>query len=52
MIHREQKFAVVLQAKFLGVSRGSVYYSQYSVPDGDLFLMRRRTNVAYSLGDR
>ncbi|MBU0831929.1 MAG: IS3 family transposase [Alphaproteobacteria bacterium] len=41
MIDREHKLSVVRQAKLLGFSRGSVYYSPRPVPDGDLALMRR-----------
>jgi len=41
MIDREDKLSVVRQAKLLGFSRGSVYYSPRPVSDGDLALMRR-----------
>jgi len=41
MIDREHKLSVVRQAKLLGFSRGSVYYSPRPVPDSDLALMRR-----------
>ena len=41
MINREHKLSVVRQAKLLGFSRGSVYYSPCPVSDGDLALMRR-----------
>ncbi|WP_165130585.1 IS3 family transposase [Affinirhizobium rhizoryzae] len=41
MIDREHKLSVVRQAKLLGFSRGSVYYSPRPMPDGDLALMRR-----------
>ncbi|OKP64462.1 hypothetical protein BTE77_34610 [Ensifer adhaerens] len=41
MIDREHKLSVVRQAKLLGFSRGSVYYSPRPVSDGDLALMRR-----------
>ena len=41
MIDREHKLSVVRQAKLLGSSRGSVYYSPRPVSDGDLALMRR-----------
>jgi putative transposase len=52
MIDREHKLSVVRQTMLLGFSRGSVYYSPRPVSDGDLALMRRRTNAAHSLGDR
>ncbi|MEJ5023698.1 IS3 family transposase [Brucella anthropi] len=41
MIDREHKLSVVCQAKLLGLSRGSVYYSPRPVSDIDLALMRR-----------
>ncbi|WP_186806533.1 IS3 family transposase [Rhizobium leguminosarum] len=41
MIDREHKLSVVRQAKLLGFSRGSVYYSPRPVSDVDLALMRR-----------
>ena len=41
MIDREHKLSVVRQARLLGFSRGSVYYSPRPVSDGDLALMRR-----------
>ncbi|MEN3144817.1 IS3 family transposase [Ochrobactrum sp. WV_118_8] len=41
MIDREHKLSVVCQAKLLGFSRGSVYYSPRPVSDGDLALMRQ-----------
>lgn len=41
MIDRAHKLSVVRQAKLLGFSRGSVYYSPRPVSDGDLALMRR-----------
>ncbi|MEM5585775.1 IS3 family transposase [Roseibium sp. AS2] len=41
MIDREHKLSVVRQAKLLGFSRSSVYYSPRPVSDGDLALMRR-----------
>ncbi|MBW9118429.1 IS3 family transposase [Rhizobium cauense] len=41
MINREHKLSVVRQAKLLGFSRGSLYYSPRPVSDGDLALMRR-----------
>jgi putative transposase len=41
MIDRSHKLSVARQAKLLGFSRGSVYYSPRSVSDGDLALMRR-----------
>lgn len=41
MINREHKLSVVRQAKLLGFSRGSLYYSPRPVCDGDLALMRR-----------
>ncbi|WP_193385385.1 IS3 family transposase [Rhizobium sp. CF122] len=41
MINREHKLSVVRQAKLLGFSRGSLYYSPRPVSDGDLTLMRR-----------
>ncbi|WP_162950421.1 IS3 family transposase [Rhizobium jaguaris] len=41
MINREHKLSVVRQAKLLGFSRGSVYYSPRPASDGDLALMRR-----------
>jgi len=41
MIDREHKLSVVRQAKLLGFSPGSVYYSPRPVSDGDLALMRR-----------
>jgi putative transposase len=41
MINREHKLSVTRQAKLLGFSRGSVYYSPRPVSDGDLVLMRR-----------
>jgi hypothetical protein len=47
MINRAHKLSVVRQAKLLGLSRSSVYYSPRRVPDGDLALMRR---IGYSSG--
>ncbi|WQP41051.1 IS3 family transposase (plasmid) [Sinorhizobium medicae] len=41
MIDRTHRLSVVRQAKLLGFSRGSVYYSPRPVSDGDLALMRR-----------
>ncbi|EPH2497949.1 IS3-like element ISKpn11 family transposase [Escherichia coli] len=41
MIDRTQKLSVARQARLLGFSRGSVYYSPRQVSDGDLDLMRR-----------
>ncbi|WP_199823815.1 IS3 family transposase [Labrenzia sp. OB1] len=41
MIDREHKLSVVRQAKLLGFSRSSVYYSPRPVSDGDLALMHR-----------
>src|SRR5690606_37578018 len=41
MIDRAHKLSVTRQAKLLGFSRGSVYYSPRPVSDGDLALMRR-----------
>ncbi|KAB2723379.1 IS3 family transposase [Brucella anthropi] len=41
MIDREHKLSVVRQARLLGFSRGSVYYSPRPVSDGDLAQMRR-----------
>ena len=41
MIDRSHKLSVARQAKLLGFSRGSVYYSPHSVSDGDLVLMSR-----------
>ncbi|MBB6486887.1 putative transposase [Rhizobium lusitanum] len=41
MIDRSHKLSVARQAKLLGFSRGSVYYSPRPVSDGDLALMRR-----------
>ncbi|MFS2155635.1 IS3 family transposase [Rhizobium sp. Rhizsp42] len=41
MIDREHKLSVVRQARLLGFSRGSLYYSPRPVSDGDLALMRR-----------
>lgn len=41
MINREHKLSVVRQAKLLGFSRGSIYYSARPVSDDDLALMRR-----------
>ncbi|WP_199823561.1 IS3 family transposase [Labrenzia sp. OB1] len=41
MIDRAHKLSVVRQAKLLGFSRSSVYYSPRPVSDGDLALMRR-----------
>uniref|UniRef100_UPI002362872D IS3 family transposase n=1 Tax=Brucella intermedia TaxID=94625 RepID=UPI002362872D len=41
MIDREHKLSISRQAKLLGFSRGSVYYSPRPVSDGDLALMRR-----------
>ena len=41
MITREHKLSVVRQAKLLGFSRGSLYYSPRPVSNGDLALMRR-----------
>ncbi|MCQ1838050.1 IS3 family transposase [Neorhizobium galegae] len=41
MIDRSHKLSVARQAKLLGFSRGSVYYSPRSVSDVDLALMRR-----------
>ncbi|SCX35641.1 putative transposase OrfB [Agrobacterium rosae] len=52
MIDRSHKLSVVRQAKLLGFSRGSVYYLPRPVPDGNLALMRWRTNAAHSFGDR
>ena len=41
MIDRSHKLSLARQAKLLGLSRGSVYYSPRSVSDSDLALMRR-----------
>ncbi|WP_167377556.1 IS3 family transposase [Agrobacterium genomosp. 13] len=41
MIDREHELSIVRQAKLLGFSRGSVYYSPRPVSDADLALMRR-----------
>ncbi|MFC3447141.1 IS3 family transposase [Falsochrobactrum ovis] len=41
MIDRTHKLSVTRQAKLLGFSRSSVYYSPRPVSDGDLALMRR-----------
>ncbi|WP_421566223.1 IS3 family transposase [Ochrobactrum sp. EDr1-4] len=41
MIDRAHKLSVARQAKLLGFSRSSVYYSPRPVSDGDLALMRR-----------
>ena len=41
MIDRSHKLSVARQAKLLGFSRGSIYYSPRSVSDIDLALMRR-----------
>ncbi|EBI8111653.1 TPA: IS3-like element ISKpn11 family transposase [Escherichia coli] len=41
MIDRTHKLSVARQARLLGFSRGSVYYSPRQVSDGDLDLMRR-----------
>jgi putative transposase len=41
MINRKHELSVVRQARLLGFSRGSVYYSPRPVSDGDLALMRR-----------
>jgi hypothetical protein len=41
MIDRAHKLSVVRQAKLLGFSRGSVYYSPRPASDGDLALMQR-----------
>ncbi|WP_170253628.1 MULTISPECIES: IS3 family transposase [Alphaproteobacteria] len=41
MIDRSHKLSVARQAKLLGFSRGSVYYSPRPVSDDDLALMRR-----------
>ena len=41
MIDREHKLSVVRQAKLLGFSRSSVYYSPRPVSGSDLALMRR-----------
>ena len=41
MIDREHKLSMARQAKLLGFSRGSVYYSTRTVSDGALALMRR-----------
>ncbi|MGO1163729.1 IS3 family transposase [Brucella sp. C7-11G] len=41
MIDRAHKLSVARQAKLLGLSRSSVYYSPRPVSDGDLALMRR-----------
>jgi putative transposase len=41
MINRAHKLSVVRQAKLLGLSRSSIYYSPRPVSDGDLALMRR-----------
>jgi putative transposase len=41
MINRTHKLSVVRQAKLLGLSRSSVYYSPRPVSVGDLALMRR-----------
>jgi len=41
MIDRNHKLSVVRQAKLLGFSRGSVYYSPRPVSNVDLALMRR-----------
>jgi hypothetical protein len=52
MIDREHKLSVARQARLLGFSRGSIYYLPRPVSEGDLALMRRRTNASHSLGDR
>ena len=41
MIDRTHKLSVTRQAKLLGFSRGSVYYSPLPPPGSDLALMRR-----------
>ena len=41
MIDRSHDLSIARQAKFLGVSRGSVYYLPRPVPATDLVLMRR-----------
>jgi putative transposase len=41
MINRKHELSVVRQARLLGFSRGSVYYSPRPVSDGDLALTRR-----------
>ncbi|HBU9491971.1 TPA: IS3-like element ISKpn11 family transposase [Klebsiella pneumoniae] len=41
MIDRTHKLSAARQARLLGFSRGSVYYSPRQVSDGDLDLMRR-----------
>ncbi len=41
MFDRSHKLSVARQAKLLGFSRGSVYYSPRSVSDGDLAVMCR-----------
>jgi putative transposase len=45
VIDREHSLSVSRQAKLLGFSRGSVYYSPLPVPDGDLAPMRRIDEV-------
>lgn len=41
MIDRTHKLSVTRQARLLGFSRGSVYYSPRQTSGGDLALMRR-----------
>lgn len=41
MINRDHEISIGHQAKLLGISRGSVYYKPYPVPNTDLKLMRR-----------
>jgi len=41
MIDRDHEVSLTRQAELLGISRGSAYYAQRSVPDSDLTLMRR-----------
>jgi putative transposase len=41
MIDRDHRLAVTRQAKLLGLSRASVYYTPQPIDDTDLILMRR-----------
>ena len=41
MIDRAHKLSVTRQARLLGFSRGSIYYSPRPTSDGDLALMHR-----------
>ena len=49
MIDREHKLSVVRQARLLGVSRSSLYYSPRPVLDGDLTWSNIRRSIDHGL---